>query len=113
MDIGLDEKQKSLALGFFYFYFTGLASVSSVSLEINEALHLHTPLSAVLVADRTYLREALHPRFEAAYLRNADMYSTYNPSVYSIELTKPARIVSLWFTVRLFGLNRIREYLTN
>ena len=95
------------------FIFSDLSVVDSISIEISQALYIHTAVSAVIVNDRSQLKQAMNPGQSAAYLSEGDHKIDYNPYEYCYDLSRPANIITIWFVLRSFGLKQIRRILEN
>jgi L-2,4-diaminobutyrate decarboxylase len=97
----LMSKSKSLLLD-------GLGGVDSISWDAHKWLFQTYGCGMLLVRNKAHLAQSFHT--DAEYIKDAaeheDVPNFWNLGV---ELTRPARIMKLWFTLRILGLEKINQ----
>jgi glutamate/tyrosine decarboxylase-like PLP-dependent enzyme len=86
----------------------GLEGVDSISWDAHKWLFQTYGCGMLLVRDKAHLAQSFHT--DAEYIKDAaeneDVPNFWN---LGIELTRPARIMKLWFTLRVLGLEKIGQ----
>ena len=86
------------------------AWADSVSLDLSRALDLPQAMAVTFVRDSQYLYRACTGKMERQLRPRAlveRVTEGYNSSEWSMELSKPARCVPLWFHLNVRGLKNI------
>ena len=90
----------------------GLGGVDSISWDAHKWLFQTYGCGILLVRDKTHLAQSFHT--DAEYIKDAaeneDVPNFWN---LGIELTRPARIMKLWFTLRILGLEKIDQLINH
>ncbi|OJJ30787.1 hypothetical protein ASPWEDRAFT_43646 [Aspergillus wentii DTO 134E9] len=90
----------------------GLGGVDSISWDAHKWLFQTYGCGVLLVRDKEHLAQSFHT--DAEYIRDAadgeDIPNFWN---LGLELTRPARIMKLWFTLRILGVDKVDKVITH
>ncbi|MBN2224741.1 MAG: aminotransferase class V-fold PLP-dependent enzyme [Deltaproteobacteria bacterium] len=86
----------------------GLSTCDSLAIDPHKWLFCPFEIGCVIVREGSLLKETFHIMPE--YLKDTErVKEAYNFCDYGIQLTRGFRALKLWMTLKIFGLNAIRE----
>jgi len=90
---------------------SGISACDSLAVDPHKWLFCPFEIGCGIVRDASLLKDTFHIMPE--YLKDAEMIARpFNFCDYGIQLTRSFRALKLWMTLKIFGLNAIREAVT-